>query len=251
MPNAVPTEQDTSDAVRHAREDLAAAHRLMVTEDLHEGTWNHLSVTVPGDPSRVFITPGLKHWSQVRASDLTTVGPDEDVEQMKRDNGHLWVGYRIHYPLHQARPDAVCVIHAHSPYATAMSMVDGARLEPAEQNALHFHGRIAYNDEYDSGVPNVGFEQGRTMAEALGDRAIVLFLRNHGVVVVGPSVGHAFSSLYLLERACRTYWLAQGLGRPLTMIPEHRRTPGGDDFKDEHFAALRRVLDDTQPDYVD
>jgi ribulose-5-phosphate 4-epimerase/fuculose-1-phosphate aldolase len=239
----------TAGAVLKARADLAAAHRLAVRDELHEGTWNHLSLTVPGAPSRMLITPALSHWSQIRASELTELGPDEDVERLRTENEHLFVGYRIHYPLHQRRPDAACVLHAHPPYATALTMVEGARLEPAEQNALEFHGRTAYSDEYDAGVP-VGLDQGEAMADALGDNAIVLFLRNHGVIAVGPSVGVAYTNLYLLERACRVQWLARGYGGRLALIPEHRRSGAGDGFKDEHFSAMRRVLDREEPDYA-
>jgi ribulose-5-phosphate 4-epimerase/fuculose-1-phosphate aldolase len=235
-------------SVDHARADLAAAHRLAVRDELHEGTWNHLSVTVPGGPERMLITPGICHWSQIDASSLAELGPDEDVERMERENEQLWVGYRIHYPLHRARADAACVLHAHPPFVTALSMVEGGRLEMAEQNALEFDGRIAYNDEYDSGVP-VGLDQGEAMAEALGE-ATVLLLRNHGVIVTGPTVGIAYTNLYLLERCCRAQWLAQSSGKPLALIPEGRRAGAGDGFKDEHFAAMRRVLDRDEPDYA-
>ena len=37
------------------------------------------------------------------------------------------------------------------------------------------------------------------MAEALGDKPI-LFLKNHGVIVTGRSVAHAFDELYYLRR---------------------------------------------------
>lgn len=235
--------------MRDAREDLAAAHRLAVRDNLHEGTWNHLSLTVPGDPTRVLITPGIVHWSQVKASDLAVVGPDEDIEQMEADNEHLWVGYRIHYPVHMARPDAACVLHAHTPYATSLTMVEGGRLEMTEQNALQFYGKIAYSSEYDGGVP-VGLDQGDAMAEALGE-ASVLFLRSHGVVVVGSTVAEAYTNLYVLERACEAQWLARGWGLPPALIPEDRRGSGTGAFKVAHFAAMRRLLDATEADYVE
>src|SRR5579871_4531717 len=196
---AVESQQSrASYSVARARVDLAAAHRLAVRDDLHEGTWNHLSLSVPGDPERILITPGVVHWSQVTASSLAVLGPHEDGAALERDNEHLWVGYRIHYPLHRARPDAACVLHAHPPYATALTMVEGGVLEWAEQNSLEFHGRVAFNARYDSGVP-LDIGQGEEMAAALGDEAIVLFLRNHGVVVVGPTVAIAYTNLYLLE----------------------------------------------------
>ncbi len=115
----------------------------------------------------------------------------------------------------------------------------------AEQNALEFHGTVAYSDEYDAGVP-VGLDQGEAMAESLGD-ASVLMLRNHGVIVVGPTVGIAYTNLYLLERCCRVQWLAQNTGKPLAIIPDDRRGGAGDGVKEQHFAAMRRVLDRHEP----
>lgn len=234
--------------LRQARIDLAAAHRLAVRDELHEGTWNHLSLVVPGEPEKILITPEVCHWSQITASSLAVVGPDEDLERMQEVNEHLWVGYRIHYPLHQARLDAACVLHAHPPYATALTMVEGGVLEWAEQNSLEFYGRVAYNDRYDSGVP-VGLDQGEEMAAVLGPEAILLFLKSHGVVVVGPTVGIAYTNLYLLERYCRVQYLAKTMGKLAPIAPE-RRGGGGDTFKTLHFEAMKRVLDKEEPDYA-
>ena len=44
-------------------------------------------------------------------------------------------------------------------------------------------------------------DEGDRLARALGEKRI-LFLANHGVIVVGPSVAHAFNDLYYLEKAC-------------------------------------------------
>jgi ribulose-5-phosphate 4-epimerase/fuculose-1-phosphate aldolase len=236
-------------SAKDARVDLAAAHRLSVRDNLHEGTWNHLSLVVPGSPDRILITPGHKHWSRVRASDLVELGPEADPDDLKHDEAQ-WVGYRIHYPLHMARPDAACVLHAHPPYATALTIVEGGRLEMAEQNALEFHEQVGYNDEYDAGIP-VGMDQGEAMAEALGERNCVLFLKNHGVVVVGATVAIAYTRLYVLERYCRVQAIAKSYGQPLALIPEHRRNGAGDGYKEDHFAAMKDLLDELEPDYRD
>jgi ribulose-5-phosphate 4-epimerase/fuculose-1-phosphate aldolase len=235
--------------VEAARADLAAAHRLAVRDDLHEGTWNHLSLTVPGKPDEILITPKQRHWSRIRASDLAQLGPDVDGAALEQANEHLWVGYRIHYPLHQARPDAACVLHAHPPYTTALTMVEGGVVEIAEQNALEFHEGIAYNDEYDAGRP-VGLDQGEAMAAALGDKAFVLMLKNHGVVVTGPTVGIAYTRLYMLERYCRNQAIAMGYGRPLALIPEHHRQAASQGYMEDHFAAMKEILDEEEPDYA-
>lgn len=241
-----------SSAIRHARIDLAAAHRLAVLDGFHEGTWNHLSVSVPGAPERMLVTPSYVHWSQVTASSLVDVGPGGAVEDMDEA---AWIAYRIHYPLHSARPDAVCVMHTHAPSIVAMAMI-GEELNTAEQNALAFHGRVAYTSSYDGLLDDM--RQGAFMAEALGDTAYVLFLRNHGAVVVGPTIGQTYTSMYLLNRACQAQILAMSTGRPLQSVPaddlrgwtHNEYGAPGEDYRWHHFEAMKRVLDATEPGYV-
>jgi len=49
--------------------------------------------------------------------------------------------------------------------------------------------------------------------------ADVAFLGNHGVVVCGLRIDHAYDDLYYLERACMVQVLAQSTGRPLAPVP--------------------------------
>jgi ribulose-5-phosphate 4-epimerase/fuculose-1-phosphate aldolase len=54
---------------RAARVDLAAAFRLAVRLDLHEGVCNHFSVMLPDGRTLLLNRYGL-HWSEVSASNL-------------------------------------------------------------------------------------------------------------------------------------------------------------------------------------
>src|SRR3546814_4110176 len=63
-------------------------------------------------------------------------------------------------------------------------------------------------------------EEGERMARALGAKR-VLFLANHGVVVVGPNIARAFEDLYYLERACQVQVLAHSPGRPLRRVSDN------------------------------
>lgn len=239
-----------------ARVDLAAAHRLCVHDNLHEGTWNHISLTDPEDASKILISPSYVHWSQVTASSLERLGPDDPAA--KRDLA-LWTAYRIHYPVHEARSDAKCVLHVHSPHVVALAMID-VKLNQAEQNALEFWRKTAYTSEYDGLWPD-DLEQGRRMAEALGEHNTLLMLRGHGALVVGETVGLAYARVYLLERAARAQILAMSTGQPLLNISDaelersfsrewvpvdHKSS-----YLEEHFHAMKRVLDRDQPDYRD
>jgi ribulose-5-phosphate 4-epimerase/fuculose-1-phosphate aldolase len=250
------TEKTTGEyTTAEARIDLAAAHRLAVRDDLHEGTWNHLSLVDPEDAGRMLISPSYVHWSQVTASSLESLGSDE--EAAKRDLA-LWTAYRIHWPVHVARPDAKAVLHVHSPNVVALSMVD-VKLNQAEQNAIGFWGKTAYTDEYDGLWPD-DLEQGRRMADALGDNTL-LMLRSHGAIVVGESVAAAYTRTYLLERAAKAQILAMSTGLPLLNVSDEKLedslsrdwvpVDSKSDYLVEHFNAMKRVLDAEEPDYRD
>jgi ribulose-5-phosphate 4-epimerase/fuculose-1-phosphate aldolase len=131
-------------------------------------------------------------------------------------------------------------------------MLEGGRLEFAEQNALYFYGRIAYNDVYD-GEGSLDASQGDAMAQALPPGVRVLLLKSHGVVVVGSTVGAAYTDLFRLERACRAQVLAMSTGRPLQRVTAdaaERIAAMNDDSNPAHFDAMKRVLDEREPDYA-
>ncbi|MCP5152886.1 MAG: class II aldolase/adducin family protein [Ectothiorhodospiraceae bacterium] len=234
---------------QQVRVDLAAAHRLAVMDDLHEGTWNHFSVMSPSQPELMIITPGDTHWSQIRASELTVMGPQAEIVSGREPNPAAWI---IHYPVHRARPDAQCLMHIHAPYSTALCMRKDWKLDTrCCQAAAFFHGRVAYFDEYDGDLRDAS--EGERMAAALGDKSVLL-MRNHGALVAAPTIGRAYMDLYLLERACKFQMLAAGDGHELGQIPERIATKMGnwarDVGREGHFAGMKRVLDAREPDYA-
>ena len=230
-----------------ARCDLAAAHRVAVMDSLNEGTWNHFSLMSPDNPEQMLISPGDTHWSMVNASNLTLMGPQAEVVSGPAPNGAAWI---IHYPVHRARPDAMCLMHVHTPFATALGMRKNWKLDTqCCQAAAQFHDDVAYFDLYD-GVLRAA-EEGERMADALGDKR-VLMLRNHGVLTAAPTVAQAYMDLYLLERACMFQLHAAGDGVELNQIPEEVAAQMGRRAKQGrmgHFDGMKQVLDAKQPDY--
>jgi ribulose-5-phosphate 4-epimerase/fuculose-1-phosphate aldolase len=236
-----------------ARIELAAAHRMAVHDGLTEGTWNHFSLMLPGDGKRMLMTPCDRHWSQINASSLILV--DGDSEAARAHGGVFWVGYRIHYPVHETRPEAACMMHAHPVYTTALSMLGKDVLLPASQHSSHILDRVAYNERPDE-LEGDSEAQGRAIDEALGDKQI-LVLRGHGVFVIAPTVAEAYHDLYLLELACRTQILAMSTGAPIHVFtPEEAAemsVPRGgfsSVVAKEQFAAMRSLLDAQGSDYA-
>ena len=242
-------ELDVSAAERTARVDLAAAFRLAVRMDLHEGVCNHFSVML--DRRRFLLNRFGLHWSEVTAGNLLCL--DADGKLLEGEGEFEKTAFYIHSRIHLAHPRATCVLHTHMPYATALTLLAEGRLEMVEQNALRFHQDIAYDDIYNGLV--VDNTEGDRLAAALGGKR-VMFLANHGVIVVGTTVAEAFDALYYLERACRLQVLARAMGgaiRPVRpeVVRETRRMLAADaaKYSQAHFSALKRILDREAPDY--
>jgi ribulose-5-phosphate 4-epimerase/fuculose-1-phosphate aldolase len=229
------------------RQELAAALRWAARLGFQEGVDNHFSVAVP-DEQRFLVNPYGLLWSEVTASSLVLC--DSSGEIIEGSHGVESTAFFIHAPLHEHGVRAV--LHTHMPYATALTLLDGGRLEPCQQNALLFHGRIAYDDKY--GGLALDRSEGERIARALGG-ASVLMLGGHGVITAADTVAEAFADLYYLEMAARAQVLAMSTGRPLRRIPEDVVQRTAEQAKTElglvaarDFDAVRRTLLREEPD---
>src|SRR3954470_10167240 len=243
-------EVTTSALEQAARVDLAAAFRLAVRLDLHEGVCNHFSFMLP-DGKRFLLNAYGMHWSEVSASNLLAL--DADGRVLSGQGEYENTAFYIHSRIHRANPHAACVLHTHMPHATALTLLEDGRLEMVEQNALRFDGDIAYDDTYNGLV--VDNAEGDRLASVLGSKR-VMFLANHGVIVVGHSVAEAFDSLYYLERACRLQVLARMMGGKRRAVRAEVVRAACRMMRDDapkyagaHFNALKRILDREEPAY--
>jgi len=237
-----------NDPVSQARLDLAAALRCAARHGLNEGVCNHFSMAVPGRDDLFLVNPMGLHWSEVTPGDLVIADFDGNVIE-----GSYPVedsAFFIHGRIHQGNKRAHVVLHTHMPYATALTSIQGGRIEMCTQNAFRYWSRIAYDEDY-SGVA-LSAAEGDRMCRALGDKDI-LFLRNHGVIVSGPTVAKAYDDLYYLERTAMVQVLAMQTGRPLhnidAALAEQTYRQIADDavLAGQHFESLKRLLDRDEP----
>ncbi len=243
------------DPVQQAKIHLAAAHRLAVLHELDEGIDNHFTVALPGRNDQYLILPFGLHWSEARASDMIVF--DEAGRTVEGEGVVELSALCIHAPIHRLC-GAQVVLHTHQTWALALNMLKDNRLLPASQTAAFFHGRIAYDDNY-SGVA-AELAEGERLAGLIGDKQAV-FMKNHGVLVVGDTIGQAYRRLYRLERVCRAQILAMSSGQPLEVLSDeivarvqapnpHNTHPVGE--RDRlFFEAMMRVLDREAPGYAD
>lgn len=243
------------DALTQAKIDLAAAHRLAVLHDLEEGIDNHFTVTVPGYDDRYLVLPFGLHWLEARASDMIVF--DESGATLEGDGTVELSAQCIHAPIHRISGVKV-VMHTHQTWALALNMLKQNRLLAASQSAAYFAGRIAYDDVY-AGTADFP-QEGERLAAILGDHHVV-FMKNHGVLVVGETVAQAYRRLYMLERVCRAQVLAMSTGQALQLLsneivaqvqtPPPNDRHGGGERERLFFEAMKRLLDRQAPGYAD
>ena len=186
-----------NDPVTQARIDLATALRAAARHGLNEGVCNHFSMTVPGREDLFLVNPQGLHWSEITPSDLVMADGAGNIVEGKYQVEAT--AFFIHARIHAGNPNAKVVLHTHMPYATALTSIRDGRIEMCTQNAFRYWNRIAYDDDY-AGVA-LSNEEGDRMCRAMAGKDI-LFLRNHGVIVSGPTVA-ADLRRSLLPRARR------------------------------------------------
>lgn len=241
-------EHDTSPQARRAQ--LACAFRWTAREGMHEATANHFSV-LTGEGESFLINPGGMHFSEIRASDLLEVDPHDRTSAQGVDP----TAWAIHGAMHRQGQQVGCILHVHSPYATALSCLETPRLPPVDQNAMRFFERVVVDD----GFNGMGLGDEAERLGQLAGRAPILLLGNHGVIATGSNVARAYDNLYYFERACRSYLIALASGLPLRCVSDEvaRRTAEQwDDYArhgapEMHLAALMRLLDKEGVDYRD
>ncbi len=238
-------------AVWQARVDLAACFRMASRLGLHEGICNHLSAMVPGSDELFLVNPYGWGFHEITASRLLVCDFDGNV--VAGEGEPEATAFFIHARVHKALPRARVAFHTHMPNATALTMIDGEPLAWAGQTALKFLGRTVVDEDYNGLALDAA--EGDRIAASMGD-ADVVFMRNHGVMVVGATIADAWDDLYYLERACEVQRLALSTGRPLKPVPPAIAEATARQMREAdrtsaalHLESIKRTLDRDSPEY--
>jgi HCOMODA/2-hydroxy-3-carboxy-muconic semialdehyde decarboxylase len=120
----------------------------------------------------------------------------------------------IHSEIYKARPDVMAVVHTHSPGVVPFT-VSQVPLRAVYHNAAFLAAGAPVWDirkdfgETDMLVRNAAI--GKTLAQTLGDKPVVL-MRGHGDVTVGPAVKVAVFRAYYTDVNARLQSQAVALG---------------------------------------
>ena len=235
------------------RADLAAAFRWTARLDMNEAVANHFSLAVDATGTHILINPNQMHFSRIKASDLLLIDAN-DPSTMERPDAPDPTAWGLHGAIHRNCPHARCVMHVHSVHATVLASLADSRLPPIDQNSAMFFNRVVVDEHYGG----LAFEdEGERCAQLLSDPKVkVMVMGNHGVLVIGETVGDTFDRLYYFERACETYIKALWTGRPLRILSDDVAETVARQMDDypvdnasRHLQELKAILDEEGSTY--
>jgi ribulose-5-phosphate 4-epimerase/fuculose-1-phosphate aldolase len=241
-----------SAAIRQARIDLAACFRMAARLGMGEGICNHFSFVVPGHAELFLVNPHGLAFAEVTASSLLIC--DFHAHVLAGEGRPEATAFFIHAQLHRLNPRATAAFHTHMAHATALCMLEGEPFSWAGQTSLKFYRRLRVVEDYNGlALDNA---EGERIARAAGD-ADVLMLKNHGPLVLGPSIAEAWDDLYYLERAAEVQLKAMASGRPLKSVPDQvasaacrQMLVGNADSARLHLQSVKRQLARSEPEFA-
>jgi ribulose-5-phosphate 4-epimerase/fuculose-1-phosphate aldolase len=235
-----------------ARVDLAAAFRLAALQGWDELLFAHLSARVPGHPNQFLMHPAAILFEEVTASNLHKLDENCNHVDPNDELPHKFA-FPFHKGVYDAFPQAQCVVHLHTKYATAVAMQEQG-LIPGNQYAMWL-GPIGYHN-YEGLISTD--EEGKRLAKNFGNKQIVL-QRGHGFVLWGHTIHEAYMLAFLVIRACETQVRSMAGGvKPyvppqdvldVTIGQARIITDGNAPFNQMTWRALLRKLDRDAPDY--
>lgn len=233
----------------YRKRHLTAAFRAFCRFGFNEGVAGHITVRDPAEPDTFWVNPFGVAYARMKVSDLIRVD-----ERGRLIDGRRPVNvsaFMIHSQIHEARPDAIASVHAHTVHGKAWSAM-GRLLDPITQDACYFYGDHALFDDYGGIVYDS--QEGSAIARSLG-QCKALILQNHGLITVGQSIDEAAYWMIALDNACHAQLLAEAAGTP-RKIPEDSaagisRTLGAPYYGWLSFQALYDAVLADEPDFLE
>jgi HCOMODA/2-hydroxy-3-carboxy-muconic semialdehyde decarboxylase len=191
-------------------DDIVTGSRVLADFGVLDG-FGHVSARHPTNPNHFLMARSLAP-ALVTADDIMEF--DLDGNAVDARGRSLFLERFIHSEIYKARPDVMSVVHTHSPGVVPFS-ISQMPLRPVYHNSAFLAAGVPVWDirqdfgETDMLVRNAAI--GKTLAQALGDKPVVL-MRGHGDVTVGSAVKVAVFRAYYTDVNARLQSQAVALG---------------------------------------
>jgi len=188
------------------RAAIIATARAMNAQGINRGKSGNVSARLPGGRFNGFlITPTGLPYDTMKVRDIVAVAAGGEARSARLPSSE----WRFHHDLYQARGDLRALVHAHSPFATALACMP--------RGIPSFHYMVAA-----AGGPDIRCAPYRTFGtQALADQVVAAMegrraclLANHGMIAGGGSLAEALALAVEVEGLAEIYWRALQLGEP-------------------------------------
>lgn len=212
------------------KQQLSQAGRYLLEHELAWGTSGNMSARI--DEEHMLITASGTFMGDLNEDDFVIThiptGTYEGTRKASKETP-------FHTGIYRRRPDVGAILHSSPFYSTLIACSDTPLLSELFIETMYYLEHIAYVDYYHPGTR----ELGDAIAEQ-AEKANVIIMRNHGVVVFDDLLTEAAMRLETLEMASRMMIQAQAAGIKLNRIPDQvvqsflegstykpRKRPGG------------------------
>lgn len=169
------------------------------------------NISVRLDAEHLLATPSGGHKGELSAEQIVKVRLADGKGLDGRPSSEL----AMHRVIYEARPDVQAIVHAHSPYAVALTVAGRSLEASVVPEAILYLGAIPT-------VPYVSPTTG-DLAEAVRPYAEAnegFILERHGPVTLGTTLDEAFRRLEVLEHTAKITAIALTLGSASPLPPE-------------------------------
>lgn len=177
--------------------ELLASALAMSAAGLNRGTAGNVSVRTLPLEDQFLITPTGMDYAELQPADIVRMNLQGDWQGRRKPSSE----WRFHRDIYRARPEFNAVIHAHSPFATALACMG------LDIPAFHYMiARFGGADVRCAPYALFGTQELSTAAlDALQERSACL-LAHHGMIVCGANLPQTLALAVEFETLCEQYW---------------------------------------------
>jgi len=203
---------------REVLEELAMASRILVDQGVFDAA-GHVSQRHPARADRFLMSRSLAP-ALVTADDIMEFTLDG--EPCEPPGRLPFIERYLHAEIYRARPDVMAVAHGHSPSVVPFGLVPTPLVATYHNAAFLAYGVPVFDIRERFGATDIvinGAARGAALAEALGDKCVVL-LRAHGFAAVAPTLPAAVFRAIFTEVSARVQLQAATLGGPMAALDQ-------------------------------
>lgn len=188
------------------REKLVQAGKKLYNKGLVAGTSGNLSIRNTEKEDSFFITPSSMRYDDITVDDIVEINSQGQPYITEKKPSSEW---RMHIEVYKEYPEYNAIVHTHSTFATALSVVH----EDIPLILVEMKPYLGGDIKVAPFIPAGTRELGQVILPYLKDRNSCI-LGNHGTISCGKNIEEAFTAAEYVEDAAKIYYYAKTMGNP-------------------------------------